>query len=477
MFVIKALSIIISVFFLYNCSALRNGELEIGPGFHVTNIQIGLQNYRPIPMHLSFSKDLQFLLSDASTQYSSMALKVFNGYYDYVTIGKTHTWRTNYILENNTNSVSLAWFASLHYGATLLGSRGIPGLVSKVLLGKGTEILNSTAHTLYAVMDVEYDMQIYKNRKVQIVQESRFLYLPADVSIPDRTANSCVVFPVLNRGQICSNSVVNGSYTLQQGVGDTFVLGWDILMLAITSDHYINYRLYAGWDESIIYTNSVVAALIALSIIMIAWNIGMNAHENDSATSKRQWYDSTSLLFSVGCAVLCTGIILWQIAAYNLLRRAEFVTDLPFKAYGTVCVVAIACLFFLFVTSSWIFEIDRLLRQACVNTLLTSAYISILIGRSTVCEETVILLIISFIWITQLLLILFEARKRLGLFLSVLCIFACFYGMINILIIVPFVLHTPNFQHYSWVVAQLLIIVPITLQAGRFSSPVEQDKN
>lgn len=458
-----------------SCAAKRDGELVMD-GSVVKNFEMGHKKKQAIDMTLTFVNTPEIILSAPSTDYSGTAIKVPNTdtYWDYITIGKTHVLHSSYTL-GAENQLSMGWFASKYDGCTWLGTRVLPGIVKKAALGVGVLITDTSPATFEVTMAVTAPLEEPVSISVLVQQNSSIIKLPLEWEVPDRTTNKCYTFVALEGMQVCTQTVVNGEYVIQAGTSNFLELGWKTptLTLALTSTNVMEYRLHAGWDETIIYDNTTVGMLIGLLSSILIWNLVVSSHDARAQLTRRSGYGRYSLLFSSWCSILCASIVIYQWLVRDLGTRVQFLTNVDLTIYGPICMVALACIFFLFLVSTWYTEIGYLVRQSCLNTLLTAAMMTVIIGRSVLCEETVVLLVLSGIWITQQSVAIYMGRHDVRTLLLLLFIFVCCYGPITIIIIEPFIVNTPFFQPHAWVIAQLLIVVPIVLQVGYASIPAQ----
>lgn len=373
----------------------------------------------------------------------------------------------------NANIITLGWYSSQNPVVTLMGPELFPYRHDKMLLGTGVTVEIGAAGKARGTTTLILPNSTVAT--VPVIFESAFgsdthtIHLPQSITPTlDRTQNLIYTFPDISL-QVSTLDALE-TYTLQTWNKSYVSIGMllpknGMQKLALTYDReQVLLTVWGAYDETILYTPENQIFIVFLSLFALAWYLYfLNADELTFAKNSER-YDLKSIFVSYAGTVLACGVVLRQIFVYALFTRMQYVTLTSIFEYSITIACAMAIIAFVHIYTTWDIHTAFELRRATFDTLLVLSVGSIFVGRTEVCEETVLCFVIAAMWTPFQLMSIGRCPgySRLILLIQFLLI----YPLVAILLVEPLIATVPELAAYTWPSSQLVMFFPPLLLLG-----------
>lgn len=435
---------------------MASGSLQLNENKQITNLEIG--SAFPL-MDFSLSKEIRFeLVRESDSSYESGRL-VFDTAY----IG-AETYTTQVFANASTNSLTLGWYANFNPAITVFGSEVFPFIHEKMLLGTGIHVSDNYTGTADLVLPNQTNVSVAVAFLFQEGNES--LFLPQFLApYVDRTVATFYSIPALSLK--ISTMEAGFSYTIQTWNESYVGIGMAMHQHAMA----ITYNreqgeviLWTAYDEIVQYSPEIQLFIGFLSLFALAWYLFLLNVDELAFRNNNDHYDLKSILVSYAGTALSVGVLLRQIVVYDLLIRIMYVTDTSVFELSLLVASTIAVVAFIHIYTTWNIHMPFEVRRATYDTLLAVSIASIFVGRTEVCEETVLCFVVAVMWMPFQLMSIVRCPGwgRLILLLQ----FMLIYPLVAILLVEPLVATVPELVDYTWPSSQMIMFLPPLLLLG-----------
>jgi hypothetical protein len=298
-----------------------------------------------------------------------------------------------------------------------------------------------------------------------LLPDTNIFYFPRSYfSEIDRTLNVMFAFPALelNLGSLEGDL----DFTIQGWDRDRFGLGLahpnHILALTVDTGQL---RAWGGWNEQIQYTTETQLYIFGLAAIALCWYLYLSGIDTLMPV---HIYDTKSVLLSYVGSFLALLVIVRNLTAYNLFTRMQYVTPTPIHDYTLFVGPLLALILLVHLYTTWKWSLNLEIRRATFDTILASAVASIFVGRTEICEETVVCLIIAGMWMPFQLMSVVRCPGP-GRWL-ILFQFAALYPLVAIILVEPIISTVPELVDVAWPTSQLIMFLPPLLLLGLWTT-------
>lgn len=411
-------------------------------------------------------------LSESTTNFSDPDLK--SVFYDSVNIDENKIF-TAYTQNNTTkNSLNLGWFLiNTIRGITVIPRSIISNVQSHWFVQKTFPLKWIDDKPCADNVEMHLpNMTKIENARICFRSASLKVALPMSFGPLDNTQLSCYGFPALADRKICTDNL-DDMLTLHDHDYVEIGLNSQELFVGLTLQQE---EIMAGpaWNEIPVYTNFDFLIMFFVAMYLLVWSLYF-CHTNfilyrkdlkSTTTEKIPFCHvplSSKLFFQSG-VILLVGTIADETINNNFIFRLKYVIDDSLRSYVDIYLMFL-CLAVLFAALVCIYNSLQLaapeniiLQRSLFETLLTVAVATIFVGRTVLCEQTIVCVLAASFWIPFQFVYLFSCKKKTA-FLQI-GIFLILYPFVIFSMLEPVVRDIFDLKRNSWVNSQLAILIP-----------------
>lgn len=472
----------ISTFFLF----VLNVTLKLSFGFHIKldsnwisqNIYFGSTQIR-FPATVKLSTDLIASMENNFTTNSLTTVpdpNVDDLFYDSITIEETDFF-TGYVKNNITkNELSLGWFQiNSRHGITVIYNTIYDNILSRRFVKKTFSVTvmenNFCSDDTFSVHLP--NTSLAENIRLCFQPGSTKVLLPSTFGPLDKTQTSCYIFPALANRKICTDTF---DQTLALHNENFIFIGLESLELFVGLTLQQD-KISAGpaWNELPAYANFDYFLMFGVGLYLLFWSLYF-CHTNfilytkDKKTTDKNPICNVPLslkIFFQSGVILLISVIVYETVSNNFIFRFKYVIDDSLRSFVDIYLMFV-CLALVFASLVCIYNSLQLtapanitLQRSLFESLLTVAVATLFVGRTVLCEQSIICVLAACFWIPFQLLYLFSCKRNTA-FLQI-GIFLILYPFVIFSMLEPVVREIVDLNRNSWLNSQLAILIPCSI--------------